>query len=466
LEFVIFTAYFGGLIFHLTNSALFKEKSDHQFFLAMYPNLYYAFKDLFGIELPVFKLLQTFGFFVAIAFLAGAYVLTNELKRREKAGWLKGVPEKTIIGKPVSITEVIVHAFLGFLIGYKILGLFTDWADASQDLQSYILSSRGNLLGGLLLGGIFGYSKYRAGKKQEKATPKEEIIIVMPHQRVPDFTVMAAIAGLLGAKVFHNLENWNDFVQDPIGSLLSFSGLTFYGGLIVAAAVIIRYARRKGINVLHLIDSAAPALMLAYGIGRMGCHFSGDGDWGIYNSSYVTDAAGKIVPADPAKFQEIVKAGEQFFTRQYASLEHIPHAPFPKPAGLSFLPDWFFAYGYPHNVINEGVQMAGCTGKYCSVLPVSVYPTALYEIIACLILFGVLYGLRKKVTVPGVIFGIYLIMNGLERFFVEKIRVNTKYDIFGIHPTQAEIISSLMVIGGAVLIWYSRKINKAAKPAV
>lgn len=430
----------------------------------MYPNLYYAFKDLFGLDIPLLKLLQTFGFFVAIAFLAAAYILTSELKRREQLGWLTGVPEKTVIGKPVSMTEVLIHGLLGFILGYKILGLAFEWAAASQDLQSYILSSRGNLLGGVIAGGLFAYLKYRSGKKQELPKPKEETVMIMPHQRVPDFTVMAAVAGLLGAKIFHNLENWGEFVQDPIGALLSFSGLTFYGGLILASIVIIRYAAKKGINIWHLIDSAAPALMLAYGVGRMGCHFSGDGDWGIYNSSYATDAAGKIHQVDPSKFQEIIKANEQFFIRQYSSLEHIPHAPFTKPGGLSFLPDWFFAYGYPHNVINEGVQMAGCTGKYCNVLPIAVYPTALYEIIACLLLFAVLWGLRKKITIPGVIFGIYLIMNGIERFFIEKIRVNTKYDIFGFHPTQAEIISSLMVLGGAALVWYCRKIHKAAKP--
>jgi prolipoprotein diacylglyceryltransferase len=429
----------------------------------MYPNLYYAFKDLFGLDIPLLKLLQTFGFFVAIAFLAAAYVLTIELKRREQLGWLTGVPEKTVIGKPVNMTEVFIHGLLGFVLGHKILGLALEWAAASQDLQSYILSSRGNFLGGIVLGGLFAYLKYKSAKKQELPKPKEETVMIMPHQRVPDFTVMAAVAGLLGAKIFHNLENWGDFVQDPIGALLSFSGLTFYGGLILASIVIIRYAAKKGINIWHLIDSAAPALMLAYGVGRMGCHFSGDGDWGIYNSGYITDAAGKVQAVDPSKFQEIVKANEQFFIRQYGSLEHIPHAPFTKPGGLSFLPDWFFAYGYPHNVINEGVQMAGCTGKYCSVLPVSVYPTALYEIIVCLLLFAVLWSLRKKITVPGVIFGIYLIMNGAERFFIEKIRVNTKYDIFGFRPTQAEIISSLMVIGGAVLIWYCRKIYKTAK---
>jgi phosphatidylglycerol:prolipoprotein diacylglycerol transferase len=427
----------------------------------MYPNLYYAFKDLFGLDLPIFKLFQTFGFFVAIAFLAAAYVLSSELKRREGLGLLHGYQEKVVVGKPIGATDIIIHFILGFVLGFKILGLVFDWADATQDFQAYILSSRGSWQGGIVLGIVFGFLKYRSAKKVQ--TPKKEVttVMVMPHQRVPDFTVQAAVAGLIGAKIFHNLENWNDFIQDPIGALTSFSGLTFYGGLIVAAIVIIRYARSKQINTFQLIDSSGPALMLAYGIGRMGCHFSGDGDWGIYNSSYVTDAAGKVMQADPAKFQEVVKGNEQFFARQYAGLEHIPHAPFVKPGGLSFIPDWFFAYGYPHNVINEGVQMAGCTGKYCSVLPVAVYPTALYEIIACLILFLILWSIRKRITIPGVLFGIYLIMNGAERFFVEKIRVNTKYDIFGFHPTQAEIISTLLVIGGAVLIWYSRKVHTA-----
>lgn len=429
----------------------------------MYPNLYYAFKDLLGLELPFLKLFQTFGFFVAIAFLAAAYTLTSELKRRERLGLLKGIPETITKGKPVSTTDILINGVVGFILGFKIIGIISDWENVSQDLQSFVLSTRGSFIGGIIVGAVVAYFKYRSGQKQKSEKEVTVTELVYPHQRVPDFTVMAAIAGLIGAKVFHNLENWGDFVQDPIGALLSFSGLTFYGGLIVASFVIIRYARRKSINVLQLIDSAAPGLMLAYGVGRMGCHFSGDGDWGIYNSAYVTDATGHVAQVDPSKFQEVLKANEQFFARQYGSLEHIPHAAFAKPQGLSFLPDWFFAYGYPHNVINEGVLMPGCTGKYCSVLPISVYPTALYEIIACLLLFALLWSIRKKIRVPGMVFGIYLILNGIERFFIEKIRVNTKYDIFGFHPTQAEIISTLMVIGGAVLIWYCRKLYTSAK---
>jgi prolipoprotein diacylglyceryltransferase len=80
----------------------------------------------------------------------------------------------------------------------------------------------------------------------------------------------------------------------------------------------------------------------------------------------------------------------------------------------------------------------------------------------CLVLFGVLWYFRKKIHVPGRVFALYLILNGVERFFIEKIRVNTKYDILGFHPTQAELISSLMVLTGiGMWIWLK---NLPAKP--
>jgi prolipoprotein diacylglyceryltransferase len=93
--------------------------------------------------------------------------------------------------------------------------------------------------------------------------------------------ILAALLGFLGAKIFHNLENWNEFWKSPVEALLSFSGLTFYGGLICATVAIIWYARKHRIAVRHLADSIAPALMLAYAIGRIGCQVAGDGDWGI-----------------------------------------------------------------------------------------------------------------------------------------------------------------------------------------
>jgi prolipoprotein diacylglyceryltransferase len=92
-------------------------------------------------------------------------------------------------------------------------------------------------------------------------------------------------------------------------------------------------------------------------------------------------------------------------------------------------------------------------GDYCYQLGQAAYPTPLYEAITCILLFGVLWLLRKKIRVPGRIFALYLIINGLERFFIEKIRVNNKLDLFGFHPTQAEVISTSLFFAG-VLLWF------------
>ena len=148
----------------------------------------------------------------------------------------------------------------------------------------------------------------------------------------------------------------------------------------------------------------------------MGCHLSGDGDWGIVNLN-------------------------------------------PKPELLNFLPDWMWSYNYPNNVINAGIPIEGCTGNFCMQLAEPVYPTPFYEIILSLLIFSLLWKLRKKISTPGLLFSIYLFFNGLERFFIEKIRVNTEYQILG-GITQAEIISSMLMLTSIVLALHvTRKIN-------
>jgi len=51
----------------------------------MYPNLYYAFKDLMGVDLPFLRFFNTFGFFVALAFGAAATSLSYELRQKKQA---------------------------------------------------------------------------------------------------------------------------------------------------------------------------------------------------------------------------------------------------------------------------------------------------------------------------------------------------------------------------------------------
>lgn len=425
----------------------------------MYPNLYFFLKDVFGIEPWAWtRFVNSFGFFVAIAFIICAIVLTSQLKRKEREGLLFPVEETITVGKPATAAELIINAILGFAVGYKALGIFLNKDQIPP--QEYIFSGSGSVGGGLILAALFVFLKYREKSKQKLAKPEERKIRVWPHERVGDITFLAAIFGFVGAKIFDNLENWDRFIQDPIGNLFSPTGLTFYGGLICATVAILLFARKKKISIRHLVDAAAPVLMLAYGLGRIGCQVSGDGDWGILNSAYVTDVnTGKSIPAQPGDFEKTIQANHAIYTAEFGT-DSVPHKSVKAP---SFLPVWAVAYAYPHNVNEQGFKLAGCQGDHCYALPVPVFPTPLYEIITCLILFGILMAIRGKYTIPGQLFSIYLILNGLERFFIEKIRVNTKYDLFGFHPTQAEIISTLLVLAGIGLFFWSKKNIKGEK---
>jgi phosphatidylglycerol---prolipoprotein diacylglyceryl transferase len=442
----------------------------------MYPNLYYALNDWFGWKISAFKIFYTFGIFVALAFIAAAYFFTLELKRREKVGLLQPREETITAGKPASWLDLLVNGLVGFVFGYKLVGVALASRSQGLDLQDYIFSSSGSWVGGILLAAILIFIKYREKDKQKLAKPEKRVIRVWPHDRVGDMVIFALVFGILGAKLFDNFENWDRFIQNPLGNLLSPSGLTFYGGLICAAIAICIYAYKKGINLLHLTDSAAPALMVAYAIGRIGCQVAGDGDWGIYNSAYISDTPGHVVATTPQQFQAKLQQNATYFLsgtvidpsgnsvnitdRHSESLETVPHKSF---KGLSFLPKWMFAYTYPHNVNEDGILLNDCDGKYCRALPQPVYPTPFYETVICGLLFLFLWLVRRKIKVPGIMFSLYLILNGIERFLVETIRVNSTYSIFGFHPTQAELISSGLVITGLIgILVFSRKTSPAA----
>jgi prolipoprotein diacylglyceryl transferase len=379
----------------------------------MYATISDLLQELLGIYIPL--PIQTFGFFMAISFMLAFMATSAELKRKESEGLLHGVKRKITRHSRVTISDYAISMLIGAIAGYKLLYIILNYSDLVADPQAMILSPTGNIFGAVVGGGIAWYLKKKEDDEARKHTPEAVVVDMQPHELMGNILGIAAIAGLLGAKVFHNLENLDEFASDPLGALVSFSGLTFYGGLIVAAVAVLYYTGRNGIPHLQMIDATAPGLMLAYGVGRIGCHLSGDGDWGIVNTQ-------------------------------------------PKPASLGFLPDWVWSFRYPHNVLSEGIPIPGCDGRHCNQLELPVYPTPLYEAVAGILLFLFLWNIRKHIRVPGMLFCIYLVVNGIERFLIEKIRVNNTYDIFGNAVTQAELISSLMVLAGiGGLVYLLRK---------
>jgi phosphatidylglycerol:prolipoprotein diacylglycerol transferase len=350
-----------------------------------------------------------------LAFISASTVMATELRRKEGLGLISTTTRKIWKGKPSTLVDKITSGVIGFLIGFKVLEMILN-PSVLDDTQALFLSLQGNLIGGLLLGAAFVASRIYEDKKNGLDEPVEVTEIIHPADHAGTITIIAAVVGILGAKIFHNLENLDDFFRDPVGSLLSFSGLTFYGGLICATIAIVWYARKHNIKVVHLVDSITPGLMLSYGVGRIGCHLAGDGDWGIGNTA-------------------------------------------PMPDWLAFLPEWVWAYDYPNNVLSEGVRLTEgiiYPGYGYHLVP-SVFPTAIYEVAMSLTIFAFLWAMRKRWSTPGMISAVYLIFNGTERFLIEKIRVNNLFDIMGLQLTQAEVISFGIFIMGVAGIFLSKK---------
>lgn len=258
-----------------------------------------------------------------------------------------------------------------------------------------------------LAGKIAGVKIPDPSKEKTKRKSKKRMIVVSPSHVVGTMTVLAIVSGFGGARLFHILENLDQFFGDPLGMIFSKGGFTFYGGLIVAVVVIARYLKKKGLSVPKVADAIAPGLMLGYGIGRIGCQLSGDGDWGIASN----------IAAKPG-----------------------------------FLPDWLWAETYSNNIL--GIDLSAAP----------VYPTPIYEFIAASLLFLLLFKLRGNKHLAGWLFWAYITLNGMERFFIEKIRVNNRFDVLGITMTQAEIIAFLLMVVGVVGMWKLWSARDGKKP--
>ncbi len=390
----------------------------------MYPDLSYILHALIGTDQGNWtSIIKTFGFFLALVFLVGGFFFHLEVKRKEKEGLLQGVKENYIQGGPASISSIITNALIGLVLGAKIPYIASHFDEFKLDGAGVLFSSKGNLLTGLLGAAAFGFYTWWEGSRNGSDKPIAATKIVMPHERTMDLVILAAISGIVGSKIFAIIETLDEFWKDPIGMFFSGSGMAVYGGLIGAFVVLYFYVRKKNIAPLHLMDAAAPSLILGYAIGRLGCHFSGDGDWGI-----VSELASR-------------------------------------PGWLAWLPDTLWSFDYPYNVIREGVPIEGCEGHYCRRLPNPVYPTSVYETTFGVLAFGLLWFLRKKIKIAGVLFFLYLTINGFERYFIEKIRVNDRYTFLGFESTQAQIIAMGFIsvgLSGIFYLWWRHRKNASA----
>ena len=212
-----------------------------------------------------------------------------------------------------------------------------------------------------------------------------------PQEIVANLTLTVMLAGVVGARLFHILEHTDQFMAAPWDMIFSRSGLSVFGGLILGTVAGIVFIRRWQLPARPLLDAVAPAMMLGYAIGRIGCQVSGDGDWGTVSNVAL------------------------------------------KP---DWLPLWTWAQTYDNNIYGELIAAPG------------VYPTPMYETAMALLCFGVLWRLRKHGFQTGWLFALYLLLAGVERLLIEQIRVNPAFDLGLVQATQAEIVAAALIVCG------------------
>lgn len=200
-------------------------------------------------------------------------------------------------------------------------------------------------------------------------------------------------SAIVGAKIFHIFENFNEFLSSPSAMVFSGAGLSVYGGFVLSfiSAMIVIKKNKEGI--LKVFDTTSPAMALGYAIGRLGCHASGDGCYGI--------------PTDS-----------------------------------------FLGMAYPNGIVP---------------VTVNVFPTPLFESFASLIFFLILMRLRKRDMKTGVLFFIYLILNGFARFTVEFIRLNP---VTSLGLTQAQIVAVCFITAGVAGLMIVNKTDSGLKQHV
>jgi phosphatidylglycerol:prolipoprotein diacylglycerol transferase len=232
-----------------------------------------------------------------------------------------------------------------------------------------------------------------------------------PRDLAWDLLAWIALGGIVGAKGYYLALHWSDLVADPIGQIFSRGGLVWYGGLIGGVTAYFLQVRARKLPPALMFDATAPALAIAYAVGRLGCFLVGD-DYGRYTGSWVGIAFPEGSPPSTAGY--LRRLGEIV----------------------------------PANFSDADV--------------VTVHPTQLYEIGLALIMFGILWNVGKKHLRQGRLFALYMMLYGLERFAIEFVRAKGDRILFDLSTSQ--VASILLLLSGVFLWWKQGSAAPAPSP--
>ena len=223
-------------------------------------------------------------------------------------------------------------------------------------------------------------------------------------QPVGDVVLAAVVGFLVGAKLYYVI------LMGDWSLVVSRGGFVFWGGLAGGVAAGLWMAHRRGMPLMRIADVAGPGIAAGYAVGRSGCWAVGDDYGRPWDSPWAVAFPQGAPPSTAATMQE------QFGVAI--------------PPGVS-----------PDSVL-------------------SVYPTQLYETALGFLMFLVLWRRRDHGHAEGWLFGLWMVLAGLERFAIEFLRA--KDDRLLGPLTVAQLISVGFVVGGLALMAARHRVRATA----
>ncbi len=243
--------------------------------------------------------------------------------------------------------------------------------------------------------------------------------------------IIGLVCGIIGAKLLYIFAEWNHFVEDPVRMLFSPAGLIWYGGFAGGFIGMFYYIRKKRLPILQYLDMIGLGGMIGYAVGRLGCHFAGDGDYGIptelpWGTIY---ANGTVKPTTAAAdyFARNPEAAEKWNYQELAG-----------------------------NIIDT--DRFGAITEFDTT--VAMHPTPVYEFIMGVIVFFLLWKFRTKLQPAGMVFSVYLLLMSIQRFVIEFWRLNP---VVALGLSQAQLFSIVIFIAGLVMIYVLKQREKPGK---
>lgn len=216
------------------------------------------------------------------------------------------------------------------------------------------------------------------------------------------------IAGLIGAKLYHVLEDPRFLFANP-RELISQYGFAWFGGFLGGLAAFVWLGRHYRVPLLEIFDAASPAAALGYGIGRIGCLVSGDGDYGIPTS---------------------LPWGMSFPHGLVPTTQKVHPTPIYELIVAIFIFWWLWRLGGRQAVVHMRDAKSMRSAPANPAIP------------------------------RGTVFGQYLILTGVARFLIEFIRVNPR-SFFGMTNAQTAALGSIIL--GVIILW---RVRREKNPAI